>query len=153
MPASTGAIDETLAGGYFDLALSGLETVKFADLSGLRHTVPVTNKIMNTKASGKIQEIRVLGPPEAVDLTCTYVVLKAKDIWTWLDLLIEKGASDTTAKEGSLFIKSIANNEIVATWKLSQVFLTNLSLPQLGSNASEFLIANLTITVGECAPM
>jgi len=154
MPATTaGALDEVVAGGYFDLALSGLETVKFSDVSGLQHTVQVTGQQMSTKQSGKLQDARVVGSPQPMDLTCKYVVLKAKDIWTWLELLIEKGASDTTAKEGSLFIKSIAANEIVATWKLSQVFLTNLSLGDMGSTAPEFLIADLTFRVGECVPM
>jgi hypothetical protein len=154
MPATTaGALDEVIAGGYFDLALSGMDTVKFSDVSGLTHSVNITSQMLSSEKAGALQDARVVGSPQPVELTCKYVVLKSVELWTWLDTLIQEGASDKTAKEGSLFIKSIAANEIVATWKLSQVFLTTLALGDMGASSSEFLIADLTFTVGECAPM
>jgi phage tail-like protein len=153
MPALDNTLDDAIAGGYFDLQLSGLETLKFSDVSGLRHSVDVTGRMLTTPQGGQMQDARVVGSPQPMDLTCTYVVLQAMDLWTWLDTLIQRGASDTTAKEGNLFIRSIATSEAVATWKLQQVFLTQLSLNSMGANTPEYLVANLVFRVGECEPM
>jgi phage tail-like protein len=153
MSTSAPAADDVVLAGYFELKLTGLETLKFTNVSGLTHTVNVSGGPVGS-TTGAAQDGRVVGPPDPVRLTMQYVVQTTMDLWTWLDQTITSRADPTAKKTGTLELMPMGGPQTpLKTWNLDSVYLTSVSLDSMGASASAYLTASISLLVGSCIPM
>jgi len=146
------APDEVVLAGYWDISLTGLETMKFTEVSGLSHSVEVTSQPVGT-TTGPPADARVVSTPKPMTLTMSHVVLTTMDLWTWLDETILTRAGAASKKSGTLTIKELGTGMLVKSWRLDDVYLTGVSLDTMGSGGSMYLTASLTVVAGQCVPM
>jgi len=151
--ATAAATDDVILAGYFDLKLTGLETLMFTNISGLTHQLSVVGGAVGS-ATGAPGDGRTVTTPEPVRLTMQHVVLTTMDLWTWLTSTIECLADTTAKKSGTLSIMPMGGAQTpLKTWNLDDVYLTSLSLETMGASASAYLTASLQVIVGQCTPM
>jgi hypothetical protein len=150
MPAAL--VDEVALPGYFDLSLTGLESLKFTDISGLTHSVTVNSQAVGSQ-TGAGADARTVGPPAPITLQMQHVVLTTMDLWRWLDETITARAGTSAKKAGTLMIKALGDGMIQATWNLDDVYLTGVTLDAVGADSPPYLTASVTLLVGSCKPM
>lgn len=153
MSTSAPAVDDVVLAGYFDLKLTGLESLKFTNISGLTHTVSVTGGAEGSQ-TGAPADGRTVATPQPITLTMEHVVLSTMDLWTWLQTTITSRAGTTAKKAGTLSIMPMGGPQTpLKTWNLDEVYLTSLTLNTMGASASAYLTASLSVMVGSCKPM
>ena len=147
------AVDDLVPAGYFDLKLTGLDALKFTDVSGLTHAVTVVGAPVGSN-TGAANDSRTVSPPEPITLTMTHVVLQTMDLWNWLKATMTARADATTKKTGTLSLMPMgAPHVALKTWNLDDVYLTGVSLDTMGAGAAAYLTASISILVGQCKPM
>jgi hypothetical protein len=145
--------DQVVPAGYFDLKLSGLDTLKFTNVSGLNHAVGIAGGAVGS-ATGAAADGRTVTPPQPMNITMSYVVQTTMDIWTWLTQTITANADPTVKKTGTLSIMPMGGAQTpLKTWNLDDVYLTGISLDTMGAGGSAYLTANIQLIVGSCKPM
>lgn len=151
MGTSAPAVDDLVLNGYFNLDLTGLESLKFTNISGLTHQVLVSGGLVS--ANGTPADMRAVTTPEPVRLTMTHVVLTTMDLWTWLSETITAKAGPDSKKSGTLSIMPIGGAQTpLKTWNLDDVYLDSLQLDSMGAGGQSFLTATLSVLVGQCTP-
>jgi hypothetical protein len=150
MPAA--APDEVVLASYYDLSLTGLESLKFTNVQGLQHSVQINSQAVAT-TTGANADARTVGRPETIQLSMDHVVLTSTDVWKWMDDTISSRAGATSKKAGTLSLKELGTGALVKTWRLDDVYLSGISLGDIGSGSSQYLTATVTVLVGTCTPM
>lgn len=145
--------DEVVPAGYFDLKLTGLDTLKFTNISGLTHAVNIVGGALGS-TTGQAGDGRTVAPPQPLNITMSYVVQTTMDIWTWLTQTITAKADPTVKKTGTLSIMPMGGPQTpLKTWNLDDVYLTGISLDTMGAGGNAYLTAQINLIVGSCKPM
>lgn len=150
--SATASSDDVVLAGYFDINLTGLESLKFTNISGLNHSVPIIAGAGMTEAGPA--DDRTVATPQPITLTMSHVVLTTMDLWTWVQSTITSRADTTAKKSGTLSIMPMGGAQTpLKTWNLDDVYLNSIHLDSMGAGASSYLTATISVLVGSCKPM
>jgi phage tail-like protein len=146
-------LDDAVLAGYFEVKLSGLETIKFTDVSGLSHNLDISSSPVGS-TTGAAADARTVAPPRPMTLSMKHVVLTTMEIFQWLDQTILCKAAPTVKKNGTLSIMPMGGVATpLKTWNMDDVYITGLNLESMGAGASSHLVASVEMLVGTCTPM
>jgi phage tail-like protein len=147
------AADDAVLAGYFEVKLTGLDTIKFTNVSGLSHNVNISSAPVGS-TTGAAADSRTISPPQPITLTMSHVVITDLMVFTWLKTTIDTKADPQTKKDGTLSIMPMGGTATpLKTWNLDNVYITSLGLDAMGAGASSHLTATISLLVGSCKPM